>query len=127
VVDGFYIGRPVATIIDTGSFITPPVLISSTDIYSPGAYEVLTIEPRGLFGFLQFDWISDNNPIFTLYAGQADPNDASHFTFRYVAKDGTGTIDGWLLDNDKVRFRALDGPYGHSLSYFTQKEKQNDN
>jgi hypothetical protein len=46
-----------------------------------------------------------------LYAGQADPADESHFTVRYRVGDVTGTIHGWLEDDDdgkaaKVRFEA---------------------
>jgi hypothetical protein len=34
----------------------------------------------------------------TLYAGQPDPDDASHFTIRYSAGRRSGIIDGWLID-----------------------------
>jgi hypothetical protein len=124
VVDGDMNGTLVATVIDPGSFMVPPKEISTTGIDTPRPwpkYEVLTTRRWG-----PLSWISDNNPIYTLYAGQPDRNDASHFTFRYVAKGGAGTIDGWLLDNDKVRFRALDGPYGHPLNYFIRMEKEFD-
>lgn len=43
-----------------------------------------------------------------LFAGQPDPADASHFTIAYE-RDGpstrvSGVIDGWLQDDDTVRF-----------------------
>jgi hypothetical protein len=40
-----------------------------------------------------------------LYAGQADPNDASHFTVdALTANGGTLTIDGYLQPNDQITF-----------------------
>jgi hypothetical protein len=127
VVDAFLDGVPIAAVIDTGSFTKWPMVISTTGMNTPRPwhkYVVLATPTRGVVD--SAFWAAHNNPLFTLYAGQADPIDASHFTFRYVGKGGTGTIDGWLLDNDKVRFRALDGPYSQSLSYFMQMEKESD-
>ncbi len=47
-----------------------------------------------------------------IFAGQLDPNDASHFTFAYETRDGTGngTIDGWLNDQCNIVMRVRDGP-----------------
>jgi hypothetical protein len=47
-----------------------------------------------------------------IFAGQLDPNDASHFTFAYETRDGTGkgTIDGWLDDQCNIVMRVRDGP-----------------
>ena len=120
-------GVLIAVVIDTGSFSVPPKELSTTGVDVPRPwkpYEVLKAQRPGAFDLLSF--LSDNHPIYTLYAGQPDPKDASHFTFRYVAKGGEGTIDGWLLDNDKVRFRALDGPCRQSLRYFIEMEKEFD-
>lgn len=44
------------------------------------------------------------------YAGQPDPNDASHFTIGYELNDVPGTIDGWLQDDDRIKFQYRDGP-----------------
>ena len=41
-----------------------------------------------------------------LFAGQADPADASHFVIRFQTGGLGGTIDGWLEDNDRLRFRV---------------------
>jgi hypothetical protein len=38
----------------------------------------------------------------TIYAGQIDPADASHFTFIYRHRDKDMLIDGWLNDDDSV-------------------------
>jgi hypothetical protein len=37
-----------------------------------------------------------------LFAGQLDPNDASHFTIDYVIGDQKGVIDGWLKEDGSV-------------------------
>jgi hypothetical protein len=49
----------------------------------------------------------------TIYGGQPDPNDPSHFTIRYEVDEGSGTIDGWLQADDQVRFKIRDGPATH--------------
>ena len=46
----------------------------------------------------------------TIYAGQIDPTDASHFTIAYSINGLSGTLDGWLQNDDTVRFVARDGP-----------------
>jgi hypothetical protein len=46
----------------------------------------------------------------TVFAGQPDPADASHFTMRYRTTSGTGTVDGWLMRDDTVRWAVRDGP-----------------
>jgi hypothetical protein len=72
----------------------------------------------------------DNCPIVvkggshvTVFAGRADPADASHFTLRYAIDGRQGTIDGWLRDrlegvyeftgrakSEWVDFAVRDGP-----------------
>jgi hypothetical protein len=37
-----------------------------------------------------------------LFAGQADPNDASHFTIDYAFGDAKGVVDGWLKEDGSV-------------------------
>src|SRR5205085_6166160 len=39
---------------------------------------------------------------FTLYSGQADPVDPSHFTIQYTTEGTPGTIDGYLHDDDTI-------------------------
>ena len=46
----------------------------------------------------------------TLYAGEPDANDESHFTVGYATSRGRGTIDGWLLSDDTVKLEVRDGP-----------------
>jgi hypothetical protein len=43
-----------------------------------------------------------------LFAGQADANDASHFTIDYVLGDQKGVIDGWLKDDGSVLLEKRD-------------------
>jgi len=40
--------------------------------------------------------------VFRLFAGQADPKDASHFTITYELDGKPGIIDGWLLNDGTV-------------------------
>lgn len=44
-----------------------------------------------------------------LYAGQVDPRDKSHFTIDYVFGTRRGILDGWLLDDERLRFEPRDG------------------
>jgi hypothetical protein len=37
-----------------------------------------------------------------LHAGQVDPADPAHFTIAFEYANGSGTIDGWLRDDDSV-------------------------
>ncbi len=46
----------------------------------------------------------------TIYAGQADPNDNSHLTLKYILNGAEGTIDGWLRSDDTVRLTVRNGP-----------------
>ena len=51
-----------------------------------------------------------------IYAGQIDPEDASHFTINYWFQGNTGTIDGWLLDDDIVKLERRRSPPLTSLA-----------
>ena len=46
------------------------------------------------------------------FAGQADLNDASHFTVNYRGDSTTGVLDGYLRDDDivKLELRLLSPP-----------------
>jgi hypothetical protein len=46
----------------------------------------------------------------TVYAGQPDPADATHFTIAYSIGPAGGTIDGRLGDDDAVSLAVRDGP-----------------
>jgi hypothetical protein len=43
-----------------------------------------------------------------VFAGQPDPNDASHFTIDYLINDARHTVDGWLKDDGLVIIEARD-------------------
>jgi hypothetical protein len=61
-----------------------------------------------------FRFIIDPAQPLTLYAGQADPADESHFTIDYATRAGRGTIDGWLLADDTVKLQVRSGPAADS-------------
>lgn len=44
----------------------------------------------------------DRPPPLTLFAGEADPVDASHFTIPYAIGENTGVIDGWVTEDELV-------------------------
>lgn len=54
-------------------------------------------------------WVKRHEP-FTVYAGQPDPADSSHFTIGYTAGGKTGTIDGRLKADGTVTLTIRDGP-----------------
>ncbi len=43
---------------------------------------------------------------YIVYAGQADPEDESHFIVTIKVASGIAVIDGWLRDDDTVEFEA---------------------
>jgi hypothetical protein len=45
-----------------------------------------------------------------VFAGQPDPNDASHFTIQFEADGKPGTIEGWLNDDDSVTLKVHGAP-----------------
>jgi len=44
---------------------------------------------------------SGDGPL-TIRSGRPDPDDATHFTVQYTIGKTSGTIDGWLKDDDRV-------------------------
>lgn len=44
------------------------------------------------------------------FAGQPDPADASYFTIGYAVDGVSGTINGWLGDDERVKLQVRDGP-----------------
>ena len=55
-------------------------------------------------------WICPTNPIpMRFFAGQADPNDPSHFTFDYQRGNSRGTLDGYLSDDDSITITTHQG------------------
>jgi hypothetical protein len=71
---------------------------------------VMTAEPEAVRG-TKWNW-TDADPFFALpsadriYAGQPDASDPSHFTYDYETDGVRKTIDGWLQDDDTLKFRV---------------------
>jgi hypothetical protein len=103
-------GIPLGHVIKLASGAVPCVVLRSSE---------LSIRPWPTHTVLD-KW--ETMPV-TLYAGQADQQDASHFTIGYSCAKGTGVMDGWLLDDDRLRFRALSGPCKQTLSEFEEMER----
>jgi hypothetical protein len=87
--------------------------ITKIEFSSPEALDWDVIQPGSLFSHPRHlatgQWgdatfhIQMPRPL-CIYSGQADPADASHFTFKYKLPARTGTIDGWLQPDDQVKF-----------------------
>lgn len=54
--------------------------------------------------------------VLRVYAGQADPQDPSHFTVRYEIDGTVGIMDGRLQDDMNLHFRIRDGRLGLSAT-----------
>jgi hypothetical protein len=52
-----------------------------------------------------------------VYAGQADPADASHFTIHYDLDGQSGTVDGWLKSDGSVVLKPQVGKVANSVWY----------
>jgi hypothetical protein len=113
VVTSILSGTPLVHLIDPGSLsIAPRVTRSTSDSIKPWpAYPVLD----------RADQMS-----LTFRAGQPDAADASHFMIPYATPEGAGSVDGWLLDDDRVRFRVLSGPCKLSVAEFEDMERAAD-
>jgi hypothetical protein len=60
---------------------------------------------RGDGSQIQFDPETDR---LTIYAGQPDPNDASHFTIDYDLNGARHTLDGWVVDANEIKIESRD-------------------
>jgi len=47
---------------------------------------------------------------FSFHSGRLDQTDRSHFTIAYETDRGSGTIDGWLMNDDTIKLEVRDGP-----------------
>jgi hypothetical protein len=72
--------RPVAIVTKPGLLVGPRLLKSS------GGTEFAVGQPMA----------------FDIYAGQADPSDASHFTIQFLLNGTHGQLDGWLQNDNSV-------------------------
>lgn len=78
----------------------------SCDVRSPASLFRPPSKTRGTFASIDAGLGSS----VKLFCGQPDPDDASHFTFRYKVDGAAGTIDAWLQDDDTIKFQVRDGP-----------------
>lgn len=89
----------------------PPLALKSS-VFRLGTFGV---QPE-LATYRRYELISENllasapSDRIRLFAGQPDPADPSHFTIGYAVNGRPGTIDGWLQDDERVKFRVRGGP-----------------
>lgn len=60
---------------------------------------------RGDGSQIQFDPAADR---LTIFAGQPDPSDASHFTIDYDLNGVRHTLDGWVVDANEIKIESRD-------------------
>ena len=60
---------------------------------------------RGDGSQIRFDPTSDR---LTIFAGQIDPGDHSHFTVEYDLNGVRRTVDGWLVDGQSMKIESRD-------------------
>jgi hypothetical protein len=86
----------VVTIVDHSSFVNPMIMFTPT-LFVPGT---LLSPPK------EIALAGAGTAVFgrdtTVFMGQVDPSDASHFTIDVADGSTRDTIDGYLLDNDTV-------------------------
>lgn len=79
-------------------------------VFAPGTW---TLPPAESARVTMIDVISGfprHPPRVRIYAGQADPDDASHFTIRYQMWGQEDVLDGRLDDNDNVTVTPRKSP-----------------
>ena len=88
---------------------TPTVLYSDGDRSIGMRWSFSVLEPDGLRGPTIIPVPAGGEPSFSysadrIYAGQPDPADPAHFTFEYENGGARKTVDGWLLDDNTLKF-----------------------
>ena len=64
-----------------------------------------------------FGWAHDKRiATAQLDVGRHDPNDPTHLTIGYTLQGQRGTINGWLQNNETIRFKVRDGPAAGATS-----------
>jgi hypothetical protein len=86
-------------LVEPGTFLNPrPEMVPVTNVNDGSG--------RAVFDVLEIPF----GRTFLLLGGQANPQDATHFTIDYEADGTPGTIDGWLLPGDIVKLKFRDPP-----------------
>jgi hypothetical protein len=101
----------------TNSKGEPRVVVIEAEATTFGAKFIpIVIRPGSIFrnpeevpdsGMYVIDYVPGDSahPMkISIYAGQPDSIDASHFSINYVAGGIENTIDGWLRDDDRIEF-----------------------
>lgn len=95
--------RLLATALEPASLDAPP----TRDVYETLNLHLAEDDTARLSGRQEPRSVRDGANM-TVFAGQADPNDASHFTIAYQLGDAGGMIDGWLHD-DGIQLKPREG------------------
>jgi hypothetical protein len=78
----------------------------NVELWEPAALDVpprLASDPTGFFGICLLD--ANIVQRLRVFAGQADPNDPTHFTIRFEQDGRAGIVDGYVCDKKRVSGR----------------------
>ena len=95
--------RLLATALELGSLDAPP----TRDVYETLNLQLAEGDTARFSAGQEARSLRDGADM-TVFAGQADPDDASHFTIAYGLGDAGGMIDGWLHD-DGIQLKPREG------------------
>lgn len=91
------------------------VQVNNEGLHRLTAFQYRSKPLRSIWGIrsdlvVHYGWLSGWSVVDTLFAGQPDAQDESHFTMSYECDRQRGTIDGWLMNDDTVKLEVRDGP-----------------
>jgi hypothetical protein len=125
VVDGC-LNRVVDPYASAGAEGGPSVPVGAPAGYEWRVYRVYAIDPATVgtaeqwSQWMPFDATLGEGRRATVFNGQPDPADGSHFTVGYEVDGRRGTIDGWLTDDPlaRVQLTVRGGP---ALTYLPER------
>jgi hypothetical protein len=84
--------------------LSPAVVYLNTLVVVPGTFRA---PPRERFpsqrGYAALPITIDATYPFRFFAGQADPENSTHFTIPFERDGRRGMVDGWLRDDESVK------------------------
>jgi hypothetical protein len=95
-------------------FVFSPQVETPATLFKPAA----PVGPTGAFSLNRLELFATPGDRLRILEGRPDPADSSHFTIDYVHNGVTGTIDGWLNDDDTVTFGPRAGEFVEQSSVF---------
>jgi hypothetical protein len=95
-------------------FVFSPQVETPATLFKPAA----SVGPTGAFSLNRLELFATPGDRLRILEGRPDAADSSHFTIDYVHNGVSGTIDGWLNDDDTVTFGPRAGEFVEQSSTF---------